>query len=35
LNEKIDKVYAIKNTGGIVVDNKSITLLGDTQIFGR
>lgn len=35
LNEKTDRVYAIKNTGGIIVDNNSIKLLGDTQTFSR
>ncbi|OAA89389.1 Type 1 glutamine amidotransferase-like domain-containing protein [Clostridium coskatii] len=35
LNEKTDTVYAIKNTGGIIVDNNSIKLLGDTQTFSR
>jgi len=35
LNERVDMVYAIKDTGGIIVDNNAITLLGDTQIFSR
>ncbi len=35
LGEKRDKVYAITNTGGIIVDNKRITLLGDTQTFNK
>ena len=35
LNERTDTVYAIKDTGGIIVDNSAITLLGDTQIFSR
>ncbi|SFD03194.1 Type 1 glutamine amidotransferase-like domain-containing protein [Clostridium uliginosum] len=35
LNEKINLVYAIKDTGGIIIDNNEITLLGDTQIFSR
>ncbi len=35
LNERTDTVYAIKDTGGIIVDNNAITLLGDTQIFSR
>lgn len=35
LNERVDTVYAIKDTGGIIVDNNAITLLGDTQIFSR
>lgn len=35
LVEKRDKMYAITNTGGIIVDNKKITLLGDTQIFSK
>jgi len=33
LDEKINTVYAIKDTGGIIIDNEKITLLGDTQIF--
>lgn len=33
LNEKIDTVYAIKDAGGIIVDNERITLLGDVEIF--
>ncbi len=33
LEEKKDKVYAITNNGGVIVDNKKIILLGDTQIF--
>jgi peptidase E len=33
LDEKIDTVYAIKDTGGIIIDNEKVTLLGDTQIF--
>jgi len=35
LNERMDTVYAIKDTGGIIVDNNAITLLGDIQIFSR
>jgi len=35
LNERTDTVYAIKDTGGIIVDNNVITLLGDTKIFSR
>jgi len=35
LNEKKDRLYAIKNTGGIIVDNNQITLLGDIEIFDR
>ena len=35
LNEKTDTVYAIKDSGGIIVDNNLITLLGDIQIFSR
>lgn len=35
LNEKKATVYAIKNTGGIIVDGNSITLLGDSQKFSR
>lgn len=33
VNEKINTVYAIRDTGGIIIDNEKITLLGDTQIF--
>lgn len=33
LNEKIDTVYAIKDTGGIIIDNNEVKLLGDTQMF--
>lgn len=35
LNEKSDTVYAIKNTGGIIIDNNVTTLLGDTCTFSR
>lgn len=35
LDEKRDRVYAITNIGGIIVDDSKITLLGDTQIFSR
>lgn len=35
LNEKVNTVYAIKNTGGIIIDDNSITLLGDTQTFTK
>lgn len=35
LMEKKDKVYAITNTGGIIVDNEKIILVGDTQTFCR
>jgi len=35
LNERVDTVYAIKDTGGIIVDNSAITLLGDIQTFSR
>ncbi|NMM64684.1 type 1 glutamine amidotransferase-like domain-containing protein [Clostridium sp. P21] len=35
LNEKTDTVYALENTGGIIIDNNSITLLGDTHTFNR
>lgn len=35
LNERTDTVYTIKDTGGIIVDNNAITLLGDTQTFSR
>ncbi|WP_346886972.1 Type 1 glutamine amidotransferase-like domain-containing protein [Clostridium sp. UBA1056] len=33
LNKKIDTVYAIKDTGGIIIDNNEVKLLGDTQMF--
>jgi len=35
LNERADTVYAIKDTGGIIVDNSAITLLGDIHTFSR
>jgi len=35
LNEKTDTVYAIKDTGGMIIDNNEITLLGDVQKFSR
>lgn len=35
LREKKDKVYAITNAGGIIIDNKEITLLGDIKTFSR
>lgn len=35
LKEKKDKVYAITNSGGVIFDNKKITLLGDTKIFNK
>jgi peptidase E len=33
LEEKKDTIYAITNNGGVIVDNKKIILLGDTQVF--
>lgn len=33
LHEKKDKIYAITNSGGIIVDNGQITVLGDVQTF--
>lgn len=33
--EKKDKIYAITNNGGVVVDNGKIILLGDTQTFSK
>ncbi|WP_238859523.1 MULTISPECIES: Type 1 glutamine amidotransferase-like domain-containing protein [unclassified Clostridium] len=35
LGEKREKVYAITNTGGIIIDNKKITLLGNIQTFSK
>ncbi|WBW96395.1 Type 1 glutamine amidotransferase-like domain-containing protein [Oceanirhabdus sp. W0125-5] len=35
LKEKTDTVYAIKDTGGIILDNDKITLLGDVVTFKR
>lgn len=35
LKEKTDTVYAIKDTGGIILDNNMITLLGDIITFNR
>lgn len=33
LIEKKNKIYAITNNGGVIYDNKKITLLGDTKTF--
>lgn len=33
LNEKTDTVYAIKDNGGIIVENGNLLLLGDVVIF--
>lgn len=35
LDEKTDTIYAITDTGGIIVDNHEVALLGDTQKFCR
>lgn len=35
LEEKKDKIYAITNSGGIVVDNGNIILLGNTITFSK
>ncbi|KYH30057.1 peptidase family S51 [Clostridium tepidiprofundi DSM 19306] len=35
LKEKTDIVYAIKDTGGIILDNNTITLLGDVITFKK
>jgi peptidase E len=35
LREKRDKVYAITNTGGIIVDNEKIVLLGKVKTFSK
>lgn len=35
LEEKRKKVYAITNTGGIIIDNEKITLIGDTKTFNK
>ncbi|MFD9627415.1 Type 1 glutamine amidotransferase-like domain-containing protein [Peribacillus muralis] len=35
LNEKTDTVYAITDTGGIIVDLQKVVLLGDTRKFSR
>lgn len=35
LKEKTDSIYAIKNTGGIVLDEDEITLMGDVVTFNR
>jgi peptidase E len=35
LNEKTATVYAIKNTGGLIIDNNVITLLGGVTKFNR
>ena len=33
LNEKKDTLYAITDNGGLIVDNKEVTLLGETHTF--
>ena len=35
LNEKTDTVYAITDTGGIIVEHLKVVLLGDTRKFSR
>jgi len=35
LKEKTDTVYAIKDTGGIIIDNNMITLRGDVVTFNK
>lgn len=35
LNEKTEKVYAIKDTGGIIVNNNTITILGDVHMVSK
>ncbi len=35
LNEKTDIVYAIKDTGGIILENNILTLLGDVEVIKR
>ncbi|OOM78840.1 Type 1 glutamine amidotransferase-like domain-containing protein [Clostridium sp. BL-8] len=35
LREKREKVYAITNTGGIIVDNEKIVLLGKVKTFSK
>ncbi len=35
LMEKKDKIYAITNDSGIIVDNGKVILLGDTQTFNK
>lgn len=33
LHEKKDKLYAITNSGGLIVHNNKVTILGDTELF--
>ena len=35
LMDKKDKIYAIRDTGGVIVDNEEVILLGDTQTFSK
>lgn len=35
LMDKKDKIYAIGDTGGVIIDNEEIILLGDTQVFSK
>ncbi|SHH97912.1 Peptidase family S51 [Clostridium collagenovorans DSM 3089] len=35
LEDKKDKIYAITNSGGVIFDNKKVTLLGDIETFLR
>lgn len=35
LEDKKDKIYAITNSGGVIFDNKKVTLLGDIKTFLR
>lgn len=35
LDEKVDKVYALSDSGGITVNQQKVLLLGDTKIFSE
>lgn len=35
LNERVDTIYAIKDNGGVIIDNDSRVLLGDVCTFSR
>lgn len=35
LMDNKDKIYAIGDTGGVIIDNEEIILLGDTQVFSK
>ncbi|MGL4773358.1 MAG: Type 1 glutamine amidotransferase-like domain-containing protein, partial [Clostridium sp.] len=35
LNEKANKVYAITNNGGIIIENNKVEVLGEVHIFNN